>query len=60
MTHEEEGGEEGDKETDTCGEIEEEEISRQRDGVREMRLLQYYEKSCWRRALLDRVEPRST
>ena len=35
----EEGDEEGDKETDTCGEIEEEEISRQRDGVREMRLL---------------------
>ena len=39
MTHEEEGGEEGDKQTDTCGDIEEEEISRQRDGVREMRLL---------------------
>ena len=27
VTDEEEGGEEGDKETDTCGEIEEEEIS---------------------------------
>ena len=39
MTHEEEGGEEGDKETDTCGEIEEEEISRQRAGVRELSLL---------------------
>ena len=39
MTYEEEGGEEGDKETDMWGEIEEEEISRQRDKVREMRLI---------------------